>query len=159
MKFLALLPCDRVLFDKNGTLSLITILERIELALQVPEGSEITLLKNLPAPRDWFIYTRWEASPEDVGKSFNQVFQVLWPTGESFMQHVAALATVKENDLIQQSTVRMMAFPAGHNGAVKIVTWLEFDGKQVSDKFDCYITVASLTGAEATAALEKLMKQ
>lgn len=142
MKFLALCPCDKVIFDKRDTPSLITLIQNVELTFTPADGAvDAELPRNAVAPREWFIYARWQSDNEDVGKTFEQVFQIFWPDGEKFLEHRLPMKPVVAGEDIQQSAMQMAGFPAGQSGILQIATWLDSDGHRVSDIIKCHIRV------------------
>src|ERR1700733_9866568 len=64
------LPCDRVIIDQTGNLSLITIIEEIKLqtvgGVAFPEDAA-------SIPWQWYVVTQWEQSAGyDAGRTFEQ---------------------------------------------------------------------------------------
>jgi hypothetical protein len=64
------LPCDRVILDQSGNLSIITLIE--EVRLQTVGGAAIP--KDAASiPWQWFVVTQWEQSASyDSGREFEQ---------------------------------------------------------------------------------------
>jgi|SRR5208337_1093126 len=56
MKLLAICPCEKVIFDKRDVPSLISIIQNIEVAIQMISGPELPA--KVALPKEWFIYTR-----------------------------------------------------------------------------------------------------
>jgi len=141
MKFLALCPCEKIIFDKRETPSLITLIQNVEISIVQEAESSVEFPLNAVVPKEWFIYTRWQSSDEDVGKNFEQVFQVNWPDGEKFIEQRVQLKPIVKDDDLQQSSLQLMGFPAGQPGLIEIATWLDSDGHRMSDIIKCTVRV------------------
>jgi hypothetical protein len=155
MKPLAMLACDKIIVDKEGTHSLISVI--MDAAVKVQEGQpgkpprDIDVPANAVAPHQWGIYAQWEPSSDDVGKSFVAVFQVFWPNGERLIEQ--KLPFTQANNKVQQTTLTIAGFPVGQQGRVKIVAWLNSpDGHKVSDGIETHVNIEHL-GAVVPAAL------
>jgi hypothetical protein len=118
----------------------------IHAQLNVPTGSppqSVELPPDAVAPAQWWIYTQWEPSADDVGKSFDQKYEVYWPDGTRLVE--GSLSFVQTNDRLSQSTYYVGGFPVGQTGKVKIVTWLEtLEGHQECDKMENHILIDHL---------------
>lgn len=134
MKFLALCTCDRVIIDKRGAHSLINLM----LNAEIQTGAE-PIPRNAVGPAQWFIYSMWVPSPQDVGEKFEQVYQIYWPDGEKFSEHRFEFSQPDES--VQQVTFGFYGLPVGQSGKVKIVTWLDKKGHRVSDVIETSINV------------------
>jgi len=137
MKFLAFCPCERVIVDKDGRHSLINITQNVTI-----EAAIGRIPHNAVAPRDWSIYTMWRATSEDIGKKFEQFYQIYWPDGEKFSEENFDFTA---DSGVQQVTLDLAGFPAGQAGDVKIVTWLFQAGLKVSDIIETSIRVTHAT--------------
>ena len=134
MKFLALCTCDRVIIDKRGGHSLINLIMNAEV-----QTSAEPIPRNAVGPTQWFIYTMWVPSPEDVGEKFEEVYQIYWPDGEKFAEH--RLEFTQPDDSVQQVTFGFYGLPVGQSGKVRIVTWLDKKGHCVSDIIETSINI------------------
>ncbi|MFZ0707895.1 MAG: hypothetical protein WAM71_20015 [Candidatus Korobacteraceae bacterium] len=121
--------CEKVVFDKNETASLISVLQNVDVRVPVTPPEYATL------PKEWFIFTRWDVSDSEPGKIFEQVWQVLWPDGEKFVEHRAPLnaTSEKRDDDVRQGYFQLASFPFGQQGKMRLLTWLDFDGQRVSE--------------------------
>src|SRR6266436_8603486 len=135
MKFLALCTCERIIIDKQGAHSLINLMLNAE--IQVPQQQQIPA--NAVVPNQWFIYTMWAPSAEDVGRKFEQVYQVYWPDGEKFSEN--RLEFTQPDESVQQVTLGLVGFPVGQAGKLRIVTWLDHGGHSVSEIIEASINV------------------
>jgi hypothetical protein len=143
MKCIALLTCEKAIVDKEGAHSLINVMliANVE-RQQVQEGQppeDISIPHDAVAPMHWWVYTLWLPSSEDVGKAFEQMYQVFWPNNEKLAE--SALLFTQENEAMQQTTFTIGGFPIGQQGKIRVVTWLHFEGLRVSEMAETYITV------------------
>jgi hypothetical protein len=146
MRCTALLMCEKVIIDKEGAHSLINLMlsAQITAHIKAPGGEQpIELPPNAIAPTQWWIYTQWEPSSDDVGKSFTQKYEVYWPNGDRLAD--GKLSFVQTNERLQQSTFYIAGFPVGQTGRVKVVTWLEMpEGQRVCDDLINHILIEHL---------------
>lgn len=148
MRCTALLACEKVIIDKDGAHSLINLMlnAAIHAQLNVPPESSPQSMELPPeaiAPTQWWIYTQWEPSAGDVGKSFDQRYEVYWPNGTRLVE--GKLSFIQTNDRLMQSTYYIGGFPVGQTGKVRIVTWLETpEGRQACDKIENHILIEHL---------------
>jgi hypothetical protein len=73
--------CEKVILDKEDRASLISLFNTIS-AQVLPNSEGIPL--NAVAPKEWWAFSSWETKPDDIGKEFRQVVQLLYPNGEPF---------------------------------------------------------------------------
>ncbi len=135
MKCLAFCPCEKIIVDKDGVHSLITLMVNAE--LQLPPAKEIP--KDAVAPRQWFIYTAWVPAPEDVGRPFEQVYQILWPNGDKFFEQ--RLPFIAGSPDLHQTDFSALGFPVGQSGRLRLLTWLDQEGRRVTDIIESFINV------------------
>ncbi len=149
MKLLAICPCEKVIFDKRDVPSLITLIQNIELGMNQADGTSADIPRNAVFPKEWFIYTRWQSFDEDVGKNFEQVFQVFWPDGEKFVEQRVTLKPIVKDDDIQQSSLQLGGLPGGQVGLVDILTWLDSEGSRVTDIAKCSVRIKHIPAQSA----------
>jgi hypothetical protein len=135
MQFVALCTCEKVIIDKRGAHSLINLM----LNAEIQATAEQQIPRNAVVPTQWFIYTMWVPSSEDIGKKFEQVYQVYWPDGEKFTEN--RFEFTQPDDSVQQVTFGFVGFPVGQTGKLRIVTWLDQAGHRVSDLIETSIRV------------------
>ena len=133
MRFQALCTCEKVIVDKREVHSLINLIQNVEIETS-PD-----IPKNAVGPNQWCIYTMWVPATEDVGRKFEQVYQVYWPDGEKFYE--SRFEFTQSNQDIQQITFGLTGFPVGQSGRLRIITWLDHDGHRVSEILETSINV------------------
>jgi hypothetical protein len=138
MKFLALCPCEKVIIDQRGAHSLITIMENVEVSTQPSATSQPVMPTNAVMPKEWFVYTRWLPSEEDIGKTFRQTYQLYWPNGEKFTE---GYAEFKATESFQQNVLQLQGMPVGQPGKVKVAVWVEHDGRRVTEVIETHFKV------------------
>jgi hypothetical protein len=147
MKCTAVLTCEKIIIDKEGAHSIINVMLNAELVMQriepaqAPEQTAIP--KDAVAPIVWWVYTVWHPSSEDIGKTFEQVYQTYWPNGEKFME--SRMDVVMRDDGPMQTTFHIGGLPAGQVGKLKILTWLDHQGHRASEISEAYITIKHRT--------------
>jgi hypothetical protein len=144
MKCVALLACEKLIIDREGTHSIINVMTNANITMQEMEPGGVprdvtTPPSNAVAPIQWWVYSLWNPSPEDVGRSFEQVYQLYWPNGEKVRE--ARLPFVQPSDRLQQSSFSFVGLPVGQPGKVRIVTWAELDGHCVTDVSETYLYI------------------
>jgi len=143
MKCTALLACEKIIIDKDGAHSLINVMLSAAVLLQQQEpGGEpqrVPMPINAVMPTQWWIYSVWVPVPEDVGGSFEQVYQLYWPNGEKFAE--SRLDFVQKDGRPQQTSFYYMGFPVGQVGDLKIVSWLDSHGQRVSEILETRVHV------------------
>jgi len=118
-KLLAFLACEKIIADEDGSVSLIALLRNIRVAV----GKE-GIPKNALTPKEWAIFTLWQPSePGDVGKTFHQAIQLLWPDGSEFTRSNTEFKV--EQGKTNETRVKILGFPAGQAGKLTLNTWLE----------------------------------
>jgi hypothetical protein len=145
MKCIALLACEKLIIDKEGAHSIINVMISASLSLQQREGLEGPP-ENVPVPKDavlptqWFLYSVWDPSPNDVGISFEQVYQVYWPNGEKLAER-RLQKFIPKDDTMMQTSFFFLGLPVGQEGKVRVKTWLDSDGHRVSDIIETAVRI------------------
>ena len=142
MKPIALLTCEKVIVDKDGAHSLINVMLNAKVELheaQSEQSTPIPIPNNALAPTQWWIYTVWEPTAEDIEKTFEQVYQIFWPNGDKLLEK--ALGFILHEEKMWQTTYYVVGFPVGQEGRVRIVTWLQLEGRRVSEIAETFITI------------------
>jgi hypothetical protein len=138
MKCVALVPCEKIIIDKDGAHSLITVMIKAGIALrqEVAEDTQkridIPIPDNAMIPSQWWIYSIWEPSSRDIGTSFEQVYQVYWPNGDKLAER-RLQKFIQNDDTMMQTSFVFVGLPVGQVGKIKILTWLDSDGHRVSE--------------------------
>jgi hypothetical protein len=141
MRLLATCVCDRLIVDKMGAHSLIAIMSNADIAITPPAGGSERLPPNAMFPKEWWIFSMWEPASGDVGKEFDQIIQVYWPNGDKILD---GKLTFKTDDRTSYNSYQVLGFPVGQEGKVKILTWVEEQGRALTDPFPYYITIKYL---------------
>jgi hypothetical protein len=143
MKCTALLACEKLIVDKDGAHSLINVMHSAAVVLQQQEIGEvpqqIPIPSNAVMPNQWWIYSVWMPMPQDVGCSFEQVYQLYWPSGEKFAEN--RLPFTQKEDRMQQTSFYYVGFPVGQPGNLKIISWLDHEGHRVSDLVETFVRI------------------
>jgi hypothetical protein len=145
MKFLVLCACEKVIIDKNGAHSLINIMQNAELQNVPQSGANASAMmqaselpSNAVLPQLWFVFSIWQPSSDEVGKTFQQMHQIFWPDGTKFMDGPLEF---KPDESYQQNSFGVLGFPVGQPGPVRIVTWVEDRGRPITETHEYFIRV------------------
>ena len=143
MKCHAFCACNKIVIDKEGAHSLIEIMLNAEIQLNqvTTDGiqAQITVPTNAVSPTQWWLYTQWEPASEDVGKRFEQVFQIYWPEGEKFAEN--RLEFTQKDDRVNQTSFYYLGFPVGQQGKLRLVTWIDHAGLRFSDIIESHVLI------------------
>ncbi len=112
--------CDKVILDANGTASLISLFNEVHAVLA--SGTEIP--PNAVAPKEWAIFVSWKQEPEDAGKEYEQILQIINPD-ESVFQQTGIKFTFARDKTHHQNTGQVVGFPVGREGTYTVKMWLE----------------------------------
>lgn len=142
MNCLALLTCEKVIIDKEGAPSL-NVMTSAKIKVQAAEDGKIEERFQVPAnammPLQWFIYTRWNPAQEDIGKDFEQVYQIFWPNGEKLSEY--SLPFKQTNDKVQRTSYSIVGFRVRQKGTLKVITWLNSEGQRISSEAETYMYI------------------
>jgi hypothetical protein len=130
--------CEKVVMDKEERASLISLFNTISAQL-LPSSENIP--SNAVAPKEWWVFSSWETKPEDVGKEYRQVIQLLYPNGEPFGQSIGLNFTPQADKAYSQVTVTGMGFPIGQEGRYTLKMWLEYGGSTIFEATPIIVTV------------------
>lgn len=128
-------PCEKVILDHNNNPTLVVLMEKVNLDIR---SLEQELPKNTTGPKEWAIFTRWQSSPEDMGKDFVQRVRILWPDKAEFQKQEARF---KATEVLAHITINILGFPIGQEGPITIQVWLEHNEKIVSPEYSFALTV------------------
>jgi len=133
MKLLILAPCDKVIIDKLGNPSLISIIQNLN--VEVPADNPVP--SNAVVPREWYIFSHWLVADEEIGREFVQRTVIVLPSGDVFGDPATGSSVpFKAKDIsanIAQVIVNLNGFPIGMAGPITVKVWIEEGGKSVTD--------------------------
>lgn len=133
MKLLTFLPCEKIIKSEEGTLSLITLINGV--VIKIAEGE--TLPSDAVTPMEWWLFSAWDFSEEDVDVNFIQCSRIEWPGGHEFVTARVPFTPQKNEALLRRHTTtqRIRGFPVGEAGHIVATAWLERadNGEKASD--------------------------
>lgn len=135
MKLLVFTPCQLVLQDPVNGQSLISVFHEIK--IQVPKSNEVPT--NAILPKEWSIFCKWEVAPEEQGKLYIANLEILWPDGNQFVKQALPAAQAAKFDL--SFVFKLLGFPMGQSGRIKVIISLESDGQLVFDPTATFVNV------------------
>ena len=124
--------------DKDDRASLIALFNQLEVQI-LPTIKEIP--SNAIATKEWCAFTSWETEPEDIGKEFHQVIQLLYPNGEQFGEPMTGSFFPQSGKAYSQVLIGGIAFPIGQEGPYTIRMRLEHGGSTVFESRPIIIRV------------------
>lgn len=145
MKLLILTACEKVLQDPSSGPSLIATFQKLNAV--VPSLAEVPT--NAVIPKDWSIFALWEVDQRERGKLYQMGLELYWPNGELFFENKLPLE--KEAEEYINFIVRMQGFPMGQSGKIRIVVWVEHQGRKVCDNVETSIHVTLASDEKAFA--------
>jgi hypothetical protein len=140
MKILIFAPCEKVIIDRAGIPSLVSILQNVN----VPVAKGQSVPANAVAPKEWFVFTHWLGAPEEMGQEFAQRTQIVLPDGRPFGDPKGALTSFKLERLEQrivQNIVALVGFPIGIPGRLAVRVWVEAKGVAITEVHEYPLTV------------------
>jgi hypothetical protein len=141
--------CSKVLIDANGNATLIEILHTLSFSVV----KNVALPPNAAAPKEWSFFTMWEAELEDLDKPHIQIVQILLPDGTEFTTGKISVKLESADKLVHQTTVNILGFPIGKEGAVTINTWLELNDKKISETYSYKLNVKHIAAPPEASSL------
>lgn len=130
-RLITLIPCEKVIVDRDGIPSLISLFENIHISPAAGEDI-IAIPKETITYREWAVFSEWEASADEVGLKADQIFELQFPDG-SLAPIRGKLPFVFEKPGTHRNHQNILGFPVGQEGAYAIRVWLEKDGSRISE--------------------------
>lgn len=113
--------CEKVVIAKEGDVpSLIGLISRI--ILTVPTEQEIP--RDAVAPKEWFVFSIWDAEPGDEQRAYVLCTQVIYPDQTQFGR-IVKLKIPVEPKKRSQMVIQVQGFPIGQVGLYTVRTWVE----------------------------------
>ena len=137
MKSVCLLCCERVLSDLKGPISLISVMQKIELS-SLP-GIGLAIPSDAVGPTAWAIFAVWQPDDDERNREFTQWFQILWPDGKEFAKSPLKFITGEFG--YSQNFLSINAMPFGQRGKVAVRSWIEENGKPITETSEYTIDV------------------
>ena len=140
LKLYACVACEKVIIDQDGVASLIGLFNRLVLTLQ--KGQE-EIPKNAVAPKEWAVFSSWDAEPGDELKEYLFCMQMFYPDKSQFGEIYKNKMNVELN---KRSQVKMIipGFPVGQPGFYTIRTWIEESNKMIAGPIEFRMEVQIL---------------
>lgn len=103
-RLLLFAPCERVITDEQGNVSLIVLLSAIRIGLNLAEIPQKAVI-----PMRWDIITMWWRSPEDSGAKFEQHVELVSPDEKVLITNTAKFGLVEADT--HRHVARIQGFP------------------------------------------------
>lgn len=132
-KLKVLLACEKVIFDSDGPVSLISIFQRMNI-----QRSNVPLPEKAVSPTMWSVFALWEFNPTEIGHDFTQVLKVTAPDGSVFMEHEGVFKSLSADDRQVKIKTLIPGLPIWQEGPVTVISWLkgEEEASASSYKFE-----------------------
>jgi hypothetical protein len=131
-KLKVLLACEKVIFDQEGPVSLISIFQRMNIQL-----TGVPLPERAVSPTLWSIFALWEFMPSEIGQEFFQGIRVTAPDGSVFLEHEGAFQNNAADDMQIKTKTQVPGLPIWDEGWVTVTSWLKDDeGSKVDYRFE-----------------------
>jgi hypothetical protein len=142
-----LVACEKVIFDQEGPVSLISIFQRMNI-----QRTSTPLPEKAISPTMWSIFTLWESAPHEIGREFAQVIRVTSPDGSVFTEHEGVFRSNSVDERQIKIMTRIPGLPIWQEGTVTVSSWLKGEESTASEfKFE----VRYIFAAEPISALEE----
>lgn len=127
-KIIFFLPCEKILTDEGGTITLISILQ--DLNIEIPANAEIPV--NAVIPREWQIISLTRPSGRnDIGTKLIHHLEIVKPDGE--LMGVAAKTSFVYEDKPHRMVVRVNGIPVNAQGRMALRLWIYPEGQDKSE--------------------------
>jgi hypothetical protein len=127
---LLLCPCEKAIIDRNGALSLISIMGK--LTVGVPTNAPAPPA-NAALPMQWAIVTLWQATSDfDFGRPFEQRAALVSESGNTLIDTLATFEFKRDaaNDSLAQIIAQIPGMPVGSVGNSKVKVWIRQKAEQ-----------------------------
>jgi len=123
LRLLTFVVCDAVVIDKQESPSIIHIWQKVTVE-PFGESPGTALAADALSPQFWNVLAIWDHDIEDVGKEYKQKIQVIMPDGSTNVTVKADLPFIVKDDFAV-NYIRIIGFPVGQIGTLKVKTWVE----------------------------------
>jgi hypothetical protein len=118
--------CEKVILATDGVPSLISLFNKIIITLP----GETDIPKNAVAPKEWAVFSAWDADPGDELKEYTFCTQMLYPDQSQFGEVTKTKIKIELNRR-SQVTLQIIGFPIGQLGQYTVRTWVEENQQRV----------------------------
>jgi hypothetical protein len=121
------LPCERVILSKEETLSLITIIDRVN--INIPPEDAAQLPEDAAIPTQWSTVTSLEWEPEDLEKQYEQRVYLEMPNGRIATDTVSQIEREADKNR-SRVMLQILGFPIAPVGEVSLRLAIREVGKE-----------------------------
>jgi hypothetical protein len=130
-KLTILAACEKVIVDRQGLPSLISIFQRINVPMQKEPFPENALV-----PFPWVIFALWQHTDDELNKDFIQHTEVITPDGKMFAKMQTKFKITEADDRQSKNHIVVNGIPVWAEGFITVNVWLEgFEDDKVDYKF------------------------
>jgi hypothetical protein len=111
----ALLACEKVIFDQEGPVSVISIFQQMKVQL-----TGAPLPEKAISPTLWSVFVLWESDPREVGSQFTQVLKVTAPDGSVFLEHEGLFTNNSVDETQVKTKIQVPGLPIWKEGWITV---------------------------------------
>ena len=120
-------PCEKVLISGaeagDNSSTLVSILDSLVVKEDIPDDAVM--------PMKWDIFALWTRTDKDAGVTYEQICQVVLPSGKRSVESALEFAFTKRN---QRNTVHIVGLPIGEAGEYALEIYLQKKGQPKTRK-------------------------
>lgn len=129
-KLYIFVTCEKVIIAKDEQTSLISLFNVMN--VMIPTDQTDPIASNAVVPKEWVIFTSWEREPQDDGKEYSQIIEILYPDGTHFAKPRDFKFTIPAGKSHYQCTTNVNGFPIGQLGMYTVKMRLERNAETIS---------------------------
>jgi hypothetical protein len=124
-KLLLFVPCERVIVSVEGPISLITVLEKIN--VNIPEDEEANLPSDAVVPISWHVVTKWQREDNEVAERYEQRITLTLANGRIPTDSIAAFELTEKPGA--RNILAVNGFPFSPAGQCTLTVSLRIAGE------------------------------
>lgn len=136
MRLISFLPCERLIIDKNGLISIIVIMQ--EMSTVVPPG--VTVPNKAISPSTWWVAAMWRVEDTEGPGQYLQKLEIYWPDGSKYAEMDTPFL-IEEGKPFATNGTQFRGFPIAQTGNLRLIAWIEKDGKTISSEAEFLIRI------------------
>lgn len=132
-KLLALIACEKVIVERSGSMSAISMLDHIYLPIVGAPPLENTVIGYR-----WAVLAIWQKTPGERDINYTPQIKITGPDGNNFGNPATKVLVKGGDDLKHKVYMELTTLHVGREGSVKVLVWLEED-RAASGEYEFFI--------------------
>ncbi len=132
--------CEKVIVSKDDVASVIGLFSKI--ILTVPPGTDIPA--NAVTPREWAVFSIWDAEPGDEKREYILCTQILYPDQSPYGEINRHKLKIELNKRVQV-VLQFNGMPIGQLGKYLVRSWIEEKQEKIFGPLEFNIEVETIT--------------